>query len=138
MRSAFRGSGRVSATRDVAATSVSETDTTRRVRVSSARGGQVVFARLGRPGYRATLDGRPVPISTVVQSFVAVRIPAGTESAELVLTWRPPGWKIGLATGAAGVLGLAVSQWWYLRTRRSDGAEESPPAPDGERAAAAR
>ncbi len=130
--------GRVSATRDAAATSVSETDTTSRVRVSAARGGQVVFARLGWPGYRATLDGRPVPITTVAKSFVAVNIPAGTESAELVLTWRPPGWKIGLTTGAAGVLGLAVSQWWYLRTRRTDGAEEAPPAPDGERAATAR
>ncbi|WP_306359670.1 hypothetical protein [Nocardia sp. CC227C] len=130
--------GRVSATRDVTAASVAETDTTSRVRVSSARGGQVVFARLGWPGYRATLDGRPVPITTVAKSFVAVNVPAGTDSAELVLTWRPPGWKIGLATGAAGVLGLAVSQWWYLRVRRTDGEDASPPAPDGERAATAR
>ena len=110
--------GRVSHSDGVDVTSVSETDTTSRVRVSSDDGGQVVFARLGWPGYRATLDGNPVPITTVAKSFVAVDVPAGTQDAELVLSWRPPGWKIGLASAAVGIAGLAVLQWMWITSRR--------------------
>ncbi|MFI7002997.1 hypothetical protein [Nocardia sp. NPDC050175] len=110
--------GRVSATKNVTAASISETDTTSRVRVSSPSGGRVVFARLGWPGYRVTIDGKQIPITTVAKSFVAVDIPAGTQNAELVLTWRPPGWKIGIAALAAGVIGTGVLQWLYVRSRR--------------------
>nr|WP_054811293.1 hypothetical protein [Nocardia arizonensis] len=121
--------GRVSDTRGVDAVSTSETDTASRVRVSSADGGRIVFARLGWPGYRATLDGKPIDITTVAKSFVAVNIPAGTRDAELVLTWRPPGWKIGIATFALGVIGLGALQWFYVRSRRRDtGAPDSGPS----------
>ncbi|MBP2193445.1 hypothetical protein BJ987_006346 [Nocardia goodfellowii] len=100
------------------ATSISETATTSRVLVTAPAGARVVFARLGWPGYRATLDGRPLPISVVAKSFVAVQIPAGTDGGELVVTWRPPGWKIGAAAALTGVAGLAVLQWMYVRGRR--------------------
>ncbi len=117
--------GRVTDAEKVSATSISETDTTSRVRVSSAEGGRVVFARLGWPGYRVTLNGTSIPITTVAKSFVAVDVPAGTQNAELVLTWRPPGWKIGIATAVAGVLGIGVLQWLHVRSRRRDEPEES-------------
>ncbi|WP_280333218.1 hypothetical protein [Nocardia wallacei] len=112
--------GRVADTRNVTAASLSESDTTSRVRVTSDTGGRVVFARLGWPGYRVTLDGKPLPFTTVAKSFVAVDIPAGTRDAELNLTWRPPGWKIGAAALAAGVLGTGLLQWLYVRGRRAD------------------
>ncbi len=118
--------GRVSATKNATATSISETDTTSRVRVSAPAGGKVVFARLGWPGYRVTLDGKQIPITTVAKSFVAVDLPAGTQNAELVLTWRPPGWKIGIAALAAGIVGTGVLQWVYVRSRRRTG--EQPAA----------
>ncbi|MGV9821467.1 hypothetical protein [Nocardia xishanensis] len=121
--------GRVSAAKNVTATSISETDTTSRVRVSSEQGGRVVFARLGWPGYRVTLDGKQIPITTVAKSFVAVDVPAATQNAELVLTWRPPGWKIGIAAMAAGLAGLGLLQWMYVRSRRRDddaGVQERP------------
>ncbi len=117
--------GRVTDPAQVSATSISETDTTSRVRVSSAEGGRVVFARLGWPGYRVTLDGKSIPITTVAKSFVAVDVPAGTRDAELVLTWRPPGWKIGIGTAVAGVLGIGVLQWLHVRSRRRDELEET-------------
>ncbi|PXX56467.1 4-amino-4-deoxy-L-arabinose transferase-like glycosyltransferase [Nocardia tenerifensis] len=110
--------GRVAATKNVTAASISETDTTSRVRVSSPSGGRVVFSRLGWPGYRVTIDGKQIPITTVAKSFVAVDIPAGTQNAELVLTWRPPGWKIGIGALVAGVVGVGVLQWLYVRSRR--------------------
>jgi hypothetical protein len=116
--------GRVTDAAKVRATSISETDTTSRVRVSSAGGGRIVFARLGWPGYRVTLNGKSLPITTVAKSFIAVDVPAGTQDAELVLTWRPPGWKIGIAAAVAGVLGIGVLQWFQVRSRRRDEPEE--------------
>ncbi|MEU0543686.1 hypothetical protein ABZ319_27835 [Nocardia sp. NPDC005978] len=128
--------GRVSDAKNVTATSLSETDTTSRVRVSSAEGGRVVFARLSWPGYRVTLDGKPLPITTIAKSIVAVNIPAGTDNAELVLTWRPPGWKIGIGTAAAGLAGLGVLQWLYIRSHRTEDepgpAEQSAGEPERE------
>ncbi len=113
--------GRVADAHDVTATSLSESDTTSRVRVSSAEGGRVVFARLGWPGYRATLNGHALPITTVSKSILAVDIPAGTSNADLEVSWRPPGWKICIGTAVVGLAGLGVLQWAYLRTRRRDG-----------------
>jgi hypothetical protein len=112
--------GRISHTEGVEATSVAETNMSSTLRVSSSGGGKVVFARLGWPGYRATLNGESVPIDVVAKSFVTVDVPAGTQDAELVLTWRPPGWKIGGASMVAGILGLGVLEWMYLRGRRRD------------------
>ncbi|MGK8465413.1 YfhO family protein [Nocardia cyriacigeorgica] len=131
--------GRIAHTDGVTATSLGETDLTSRVRVDSAEGGKVVFARLGWPGYRASIDGRDVPISVVAKTFVAVEIPPGTQGAELVLSWRPPGWKIGGAAIVAGLLGLAALEWAYLRGRRRDTDEPAadsstaPEAPEPER-----
>ncbi|MBL1078070.1 hypothetical protein JK358_27060 [Nocardia sp. 2] len=112
--------GRVADAQGVTATSLGETPTSSTVRVTSENGGRVVFARLGWPGYRATLNGKHVDIDTVSKVFVAVNIPAGTKDAELELTWRPPGWKVGIATGVAGLAGIAVLQWLYIRSRRQD------------------
>ncbi|WP_280318618.1 hypothetical protein [Nocardia wallacei] len=120
--------GRVADAHEVTATSLSESETSSEVRVSSAAGGRVVFARLGWPGYRVTLNGKQIPFTTVAKSFVAVDIPSGTENAVLDVTWRPPGWKIGIGTAVLGVLGLGVLQWLHLRSRRRD---EPAPAPAG-------
>ena len=101
------------------------------MRVSSSGGGRVVFARLGWPGYRAALGGEPIPITTVAKSFVAIDVPAGTQDAELVLTWRPPGWKIGIVSAAAGLAVLGVLQWLWMRTRRR-GTTAAPATAGGE------
>ncbi|WP_330181583.1 cupin domain-containing protein [Nocardia sp. NBC_01503] len=41
--------------------------------------------------------------------FVPPYVPPGTHYADLVVSWRPPGWKIGIATALTGLLGLL--QW---------------------------
>ncbi|MGY4102424.1 hypothetical protein ACW2Q0_23140 [Nocardia sp. R16R-3T] len=112
--------GRVADTNGVTATSVSESDMTSRVRVNSENGGQIVFARLGWPGYRVTLNGKDIPIRVVAKLFVTVDIPAGTKNADLILSWRPPGWKIGGAAAVLGLAGVGVLQWLYLRGRRRE------------------
>lgn len=131
--------GRIADAHNVTATSVSESNTGSSVRVSSENGGRVVFARLGWPGYRVTLNGKPIPFTTVAKSFVAVDIPAGTKNADLELSWRPPGWKIGIATAATGLIGLGVLEWMWIRSRRDtddDAGDESADAAERELAGA--
>lgn len=57
---------------------------------ASDRPGEVVFARLWFPGYRATLDGEPVAIERHADMLVSAVIPPG-ETGNLVLTYRSPG-----------------------------------------------
>ncbi|MEV0252501.1 hypothetical protein AB0H76_38345 [Nocardia sp. NPDC050712] len=122
--------GRVADMQGGQAKSLSETGTTSRVQVDAPDGGRIVFARLGWPGYRATLNGRSVPISVTAKSFVAVELPAGTRAEELVLTWRPPGWKIGALCALAGLGGLGVLQLLYIRERRRSEQEPARVAGD--------
>ncbi|MFE3227829.1 hypothetical protein [Nocardia sp. NPDC059228] len=57
-------------------------------------------------------------------------IPPGARDADLVVAWRPPGWKIGIATALAGFVGLALLHWPYRRERRDDDLETGLPADD--------
>ncbi|WP_139282017.1 hypothetical protein [Rhodococcus zopfii] len=127
------GNGRVSATDGVVATSIGESDLTSRVRVQSDDGGRVVFARLGWPGYRATLDGQHIDIDVVAENFVSVDLPAHTDG-DLVLSWRPPGWKIGAGAVLLGVAGVSALHIGYVRgrrgTRAQSGISDPAPAPD--------
>ncbi|QIS19912.1 YfhO family protein [Nocardia terpenica] len=124
--------GLIADTRDVTATSLERTSVTSHVHVTSATGGQVVFARLAWPGYRVTLDGHDIGFHTIAKTFLAVDIPPGTHNAELTLTWRPPGWKIGIATALAGLLGLSLLQWWYRRGRRENDDPTADPQPEAD------
>ena len=119
--------GRIAAADGVTAVSESESDRTSRVRVNSDLGGRVVFARLGWPGYRATLDGNEIPVQLVGKTFAAVDIPAGTRDGELELSWQPPGWKLGAGAALLGVLGVGALQWLSLRERRRR-SDQSVPA----------
>ncbi|WUC07781.1 hypothetical protein OG874_05480 [Nocardia sp. NBC_00565] len=120
--------GRVATVEGGTATSVSESESSSRVRVNSEHGGRVVFARLGWPGYRATLNGHEIPISVVAKTFVAVDIPAGAKNADLELTWRPPGWKLGGVTALLAVFGVGALQWLYLRRNRRDEPDDATSA----------
>ncbi len=118
--------GAIAHTSGVTATSTgSYDDITTRAKVSSATGGRVVFSRLTWPGHRVTLNGHELPTLAVAGTFLAVDIPPGTHSAELVVDWRPPGWQIGIGTTIAGLVGIGVLQWAYLRERRRP--EVTPP-----------
>jgi hypothetical protein len=114
--------GRVVASPGVTMTHVAPSgETTEAMTVTSPRGGPVVFSRLWWPGYTATLDGRPVPVDSLKGVFVTVRLPAGTRSARLDLSYRPPGTTFGLilATGGAALLtSLLILEFILRRGRR--------------------
>jgi hypothetical protein len=99
-------------------------DTAESMTVSSPGGGSVVFSRLLWPGYTATLDGHQAPVDSVRGVFVTVRVPAGTQSARLDLSYRPPGTTLGLYLAGGGVVlltGLLILELILWRRRRSRG-----------------
>ncbi|WP_433754607.1 hypothetical protein [Nocardia sp. CA-135398] len=108
-------------TQGVTLTPVGRDSVSSHLRVDSTEGGQLVFARLAWPGYRVTLDGHDIGFRAVANTFVAVDIPPGTHDGDLIVAWRPPGWKIGIATALAGLLGLGLLQWSHRRERRRGG-----------------
>ncbi|WP_040816331.1 hypothetical protein [Nocardia concava] len=110
--------------RGVTSSPIGHDSATSHLRVTSAGGGQIVFARLAWPGYRVTLDGHDLGFHTISGTFLAVDIPPGTENGELIVSWRPPGWKIGIATALLGLIGLGWLQWTHRR-RSADEDDDS-------------
>jgi len=84
--------------------------------------GVVVLADAWDPGWRAWLDGRPVPVLQANVAFRAVAVPAGSHVVEM--RYRPPTALVGLALTGLSVLGLtaaAVVRLRALRARRQRG-----------------
>ncbi|MFE3618096.1 hypothetical protein ACFXOT_38495, partial [Streptomyces anulatus] len=104
----------------VHATVMPEAGLTNRATVSSGTGGRVVLSRLAWPGYTATLGNSEIPIRAVAGTFVAVDIPPGTHNATLTVTWRPPGLSISLTTALLALIGIALLQWWFRRSRQNN------------------
>lgn len=70
--------------------------------------GEVVFARLWMPGYRATLNGEAVEVVRHSDMLVSVVVPEGA-TGRLELSYRPPG-TVGLTLLSVVVLlGLGVA-----------------------------
>ncbi|MET7771598.1 hypothetical protein [Nocardia sp. NPDC005366] len=112
--------GMIAYTDGVLATTTPHSSFTSNARVTSPNGGRVVLSRLGWPGHRITLNGKEKPFTTVAGTFIAVDIPAHTENAELILTWRPPGWELGIGGASAGLAGIGLLHWAFQRQRRRD------------------
>ena len=78
---------------------------------------RLVFRDIYWPGYTATLDGAPLPVTPVADVFVSVTIPAGA-SGELVVSYSPAGG--GLMVGLWLVGGLLVLAGLLLVARRPE------------------
>ena len=78
---------------------------------------RLVFRDIYWPGYTATLDGIPLPVTPVADVFVSVTIPAGF-SGELVVAYSPAGSGLMIALLAVG--GLLVLGAVVLAARRPD------------------
>jgi hypothetical protein len=82
---------------------------------SADRESLVVFARPWYPGYRAELDGKPIPVEVFNLLLPAVRIPGGARG-RLVLEYRPRSLVVGAAVAAVAaillllLIGMAAAQ----------------------------
>jgi len=98
--------------------------------VDAPRPGLVYCSESWFPGWRATVDGREVPILRANYAFRAVEVPAGRSRVEL--SYRPPGLAAGLAASAVTVVVVLVLLAWYRRrpiksSRPDDAAPVRPP-----------
>ena len=91
---------------------LTDTCNTTRWRVACPSEGWFVLRDLYWPGWRATVDGRPVRISPADGAFRAVRVGRGTHEVEF--TYRPLSFLWGSALTVLTCLGLAL---WSLRGR---------------------
>jgi hypothetical protein len=78
-----------------------------RLRLTAPRPGWVVLADAHAPGWRATLDGRPVELLRADGIFRAVAVGAGEHTIEM--RYRVPGLMPGLVLGLLGAAGLAAA-----------------------------
>jgi len=78
-------------------------------RIHSDSGGILAFAIPFAPGWTIKVDGHRSPIFRANLGMMAIQLPAGTHSIELM--HAPPGLAIGLALAALGVV-LWASVWW--------------------------
>jgi hypothetical protein len=79
-------------------------------------GGLLIFSEVDYPGWRATVDGAPVPLVRADYLLRAVCVPAGPHRVELV--YDSPLWKIGLVISLATltvIVGFAIA---LIRQRR--------------------
>jgi hypothetical protein len=77
------------------------------LRVSNPRDGWLYLSEKFAPGWRARLDGEPVPLVRAFVAFEALRMPAGAH--EITLAYEPPSLRIGaILSGASGIAILAL------------------------------
>jgi hypothetical protein len=76
-----------------------------RLSLVAPRAGFVYMSESHFPGWRATVNGKEVPIQPANYAFRAVLVPAGP--VDLELTYIPPGFLLGLAFSFAALLVVA-------------------------------
>lgn len=93
----------------------------------------LTFARLAWPGYRASLDGVVLATAIGPAGLLEVRIPAGVTGSRLDVRFTPPGFEIGAAAMAAGVLLTALigaAEWALRRGARRRAGTAGPTGDD--------
>ncbi len=88
--------------------------------------GWLVMADMYAPGWHVTVDGRDTKLLRADYALRAVAVPAGR--TRVVLTYRPPGFVLGLIMSGITILGLLVLAVLTLRARRLGRRQRSPSA----------
>ena len=97
------------------------------VSTEQSRQGLLVLSDSHAPGWHATVDGKPARIYRANAVYRGVLLPAGKH--EVVFTYRPASWILGL--WAAGVtLVVCLAGCWWSRSRRGMHAWPAVGGPD--------
>ncbi len=84
------------------------------VRVNAATNGLLVLSEIDYPGWRATVDGTPTPITRVDGVLRAVPVSAGEHTVTMVFS--PLTFRLGAGISALAFLFLAAG-WWLSRKK---------------------
>ena len=80
--------------------------------------GRMTFAMLAWPGWKATVDGKPVEVKQGPAGLLQLDLPQAANGT-LVLSYFPPGWGLGIPLLGIGLLfGVGFSVLVAVRTRR--------------------
>jgi len=79
----------------------------------------VFFSIPYEKGWSATVNGKPADIEKVNVGFMAVAVPANTES-KIVFTYRTPGLMVGAAVTAFGIVILALYLVFYKSPKKRE------------------
>ncbi len=86
------------------------------VRIEAPTAGYLVLTDFHYPGWKATVDGREVPILRANHLFRAVRIDAGRRAVEF--RYEPLSFRVGSALTFATALCMAlITGWWRFHPR---------------------
>ena len=88
-------------------------------RVRSRRRAELVLSDVHYPGWKATVDGRDVPIDRVDYLLRGVAVPAGEHTVEL--RYRPAAWRAGWIVSLVALVALGAATAGGLRRRRRAG-----------------
>jgi hypothetical protein len=99
-----------------------DTPTTIAGAVDAAGDGYLVVADSLQHGWVATVDGERAEVVEGEHAGVAVFVPDGRH--EVVLSYRPPGQRAGVAVSALSAVALAAAWWWSARRFRGSRATD--------------
>jgi hypothetical protein len=87
-----------------------------RLRVDTPADAYLVLSEVWYPGWHASVDGAPAPVLRANYAFRAV--PLGPGQHQVVLTFAPGSWRLGLAISGLTLLGLGA--WGLVRLVRAN------------------
>ncbi len=85
--------------------------------VQAPKAGPLVVSESWMPGWRATVNGQPAPVSLAFDTVLRIDLPAGP--SKVTLEYDPAAWRTGRALTVAGLILLAgLVAWGVLRRGR--------------------
>ena len=90
---------------------------TQTYQVDSSAGGTIAFADVYWPGYEATFNGQPIPVTPLADALVSVTLPARSGTLEIV--YHPAGLGPSLVSSVVGLLLAAAAAVVAARMRRT-------------------
>ncbi len=80
--------------------------------------GRIVFARQWWPGYKASINGKDIPVEKYADFLISVSVPGETEGV-LSLSFVPPGLRLGLLLSIIGLMLIFIVNVFVYKSNRT-------------------